>query len=96
MPFWALTILKKIVAPFVVSKAIDYAKEELKDKDVDYAVEQVSQVAQTLQLIKDREDVDSPAGHIDDETKRKALQVVESAIDIADMLEVADALKRVL
>ena len=87
MPAWLLIVLKKVVAPFVVSKAIDYAKEELLDREVDEAIERVSDVAQKLQLVKDKESPDSPSGHIDDETKRKAIQVVESVLDIADMIE---------
>ena len=89
MPYWLLIFLKKIVAPFVVSEAIDYAKEQLLDKEVDEAIERVSQVAQKLQLVQDRESADSPIGHIDDETKAKAVKVLESVLDIAAMIDIS-------
>lgn len=86
MPVWLLGLLQKVVAPFIVSKVIDYAKEELLDREVDEAIARLSEVAQKLHLISEQEAPDSPVGHIDDETKQKALEVVESALSIADMI----------
>lgn len=84
---WLVMILKNIVAPFLVEKAIDYAKEELHDKEVDDAIEKVSQVAQKLSIVKEADKEGSPKGHIDDETKAKALLVVQGAMDIVEMLD---------
>lgn len=89
MPAWLWIVLKKIVAPFLVSKAIDYAKEELKDSEVDDAINKVSDVAQKLHLLQESDTSESPKGHLDDATKQKALQVVDSALAIADMINKA-------
>lgn len=87
MPVWLIPILKQIVAPFLISKAIDYAKEELHDKEVDDAIAKVSEVAQKLHLLKEKDTSESPKGHIDDVTKEKAMAVVNSALDIVDMID---------
>lgn len=87
---WLMMLAKQVIAPLLVDKGIDLLKEQLEDKEVDDAISAVSQVAQKLSAVKNCEMDHSPKGHLDEDTKTKALEVVNSALDILDMIEDMD------
>lgn len=88
MPSWFVVVLRKLL-PWLVSEAVDFAKDRLYDHEVDEAIDKVSQVAQKISDIKNGEQEGSPVGHIPEDTKAKALLVAEGALSIAEMIDEA-------